>query len=125
VTVFNDTGQVVPLSDLSLRYWFAENPNTVAAVVDWALLGNGHIQTAIHADPRAQQGGYIAITFDSGSGDLPAYGTTGPILVRYHRGDWAPVDPRHDFSYSSSQTDVTATRIDLYQNGRLVWGSLP
>jgi len=125
VTVFNDTSQHVPLSQLTLRYWFAGNPHVLAAVVDWAALGNGHVHVVVKAEPRAQQGGYVEIQFDSGAGDLAAFGTTGPILVRYHRVDWAAVDPSHDFSYLNSNTDLSSSRIDLYQNGRLVWGTLP
>lgn len=125
VTVFNDTGQAVPLSQLTLRYWFAGDPRYLAVVIDWATLGESHVTTRVVADSQGKQGGYIELGFDQGAGDLAAYGTSGPILVRYHRVDWTAIDPVHDFSYRASTTDGTWTHIDLYIGQRRVWGSIP
>jgi endoglucanase len=125
VTLFNDRSQAIPLSSLTLRYWIAGDPAATAAVVDWAYLGTGQVQTKVVPDACGRQRGYIDVSFDSGAGNLVGYGTTGPVLIRYHRGDWAPIDPTHDFSFGASPTDQDWSKVQVYQAGRLIWGAPP
>jgi endoglucanase len=122
VTLFNDQSSPIPLSHLTLRYWLA-NPASAEAVVDWAALGNGHVKTTVVSSACGNQGGYIEVTFDDGTGPLAGYGTTGPILIRYHNTDWSPLDPGGDYSYPSSPTDQPATKMQVYQDGQLLWGN--
>jgi endoglucanase len=122
VSLFNSDSQPIDLSNLHVRYWFAEDPSEIRAAIDWALIGQSHV--VVNVVPRlcSGQAGYLEIGFDSGGGPLGGYGTTGPILVRYHRADWGPLDPRGDFSFGSSTTDRTWTRIQVVRGAEIIWG---
>jgi endoglucanase len=122
VSLFNSGSQPVDLSNLSLRYWFAGDPSLVQATVDWALIGESHVTVNVIPQACGSQSGYLELRFDSGSGPIVGYGTTGPILVRYHRSDWGPVDPSRDYSYGSSTTDQAWTKIQIVRDAGIIWG---
>jgi endoglucanase len=125
VTLFNDQSSPLQLSHVSLRYWLA-NATTTETVVDWAALGDGHVKATVVSSPCGNQGGYVAVTFDDGSGPLAGYGTTGPILIRYHNADWSSIDPERDYSHPTSTADQPATKMQVFLDGKLLWGnSLP
>lgn len=111
------------LTGTTIRYWIAGDATTIAVVVDWAAIGTSRVWARVVSAPRGNQAGYLEIGFHDLA--LSPYGTTGPILVRYHRIDWQPLNPALDFSYSPATTDRPWSRIDLYQDGRLVAGLRP
>lgn len=123
VSLFNHTGLPMQLSNTTLRYWIDGDADSTGVSVDWAALGTSHVSARVVSAHQGNQNGYIEIAFHDVI--LPAYGTTGPILIRYHRLDWGPFDPSRDFSYASFVTDRAWPRIGLYQNGRLLSGVLP
>ncbi len=122
VTLFNDRGADVLLSELTVRYWIGQPPRDAEAVVDWAALGEGHVRARVIAAPCGGQTGYVELSFDAGAGVLKGYSTTGPILVRYHLADWSPLDPTRDRSFRASTSDAPNRRLQVYRNGRLLWG---
>ncbi len=123
VTLFNHRGQPVKLSGTTLRYWIDGNSATTTVAVDWAAMGTSSVDAQVVAAPLGKQGGYIEIGFHDAT--LPAYGSSGPILIRYHRTDWGTFNPTRDYSFGRSTTDQAWPRIDLYQDGRLVSGTVP
>jgi endoglucanase len=123
VSIFNDGATAIPLDQLDLRYWIAQDPSLVSAVVDWANLGNSHVGVKVVPAACGTQTGYLDVTFDIGSGDLAGYGTTGPILIRYHLATWATIDPSRDYSYGASTTDQTWPRIQLARGSGFLFGS--
>lgn len=123
VSLVNHAGQPANLSQTTLRYWIDGDATDTAAVVDWASMGTGRVSARVVSERRGSQGGYLEISFHDDL--IPPYGTTGPILIRYHRLDWSPLDPSRDFSYGPSTVDQPWDRIGLYQSGRLVAGRLP
>jgi hypothetical protein len=122
VSMFNTQSQPLPLSNFGVRYWFAEDPSVIQAVVDWALIGESHVQISVIPQQCGDQSGYLELKFDSGSGSIVGYGTTGPILVRYHRSDWAPFDPTRDHGFGSSTSDQPWPRIQIVQDSGIIWG---
>lgn len=123
VSIFNHTNQAMKLSDTTLRYWIAGDATDTEVTVDWASLGESHVSARVISARQGNQNGYIEIAFHDVV--LSPYGTTGPILIRYHRRDWSPFDPSRDFSYGNFTTDRAWKKIDLYQDGRLLSGTLP
>jgi len=123
VTLFNHAAQPATLSETTLRYWLAGDAANTAVTIDWSASGAAGATARVVSAGQANQNGYIEVAFHGGT--LPAYGTTGPILVRYHRIDWASFDPSRDYSYGRFAADQPWQRIDLYQGGRLVSGTLP
>ncbi len=122
VTLFNDGGQSVPLSELSVRYWFASDPGLIQATIDWASLGQSHVNAVVVPQSCGDQTGYLELKFDSGSGALVGYGTTGPILVRFHRSDWGPIDPSRDHGFGASPADQAWPKIQVDRGPSIIWG---
>ncbi|MGH2460852.1 MAG: cellulose binding domain-containing protein, partial [Chloroflexota bacterium] len=123
VTLFNHSAQPVKLDGTTLRYWIDGDASTTAVAIDWASIGTSSVDAKVASSPQGNQAGYLEIGFHDVT--LPAYGTTGPILVRYHRIDWGSFDPSRDDSFGRSTADQPWPRIGLYQDGRLVSGKLP
>ncbi len=63
----------------------------------------------------------------SGEGNvLPAYGSTGEILLRIHASDWSEYDQTNDYSFWPEAAGYRASdRITVYLDGKLVWGREP
>ena len=123
VSLVNHSAQPIQLSNTALRYWIAGDASNTEVVVDWAAIGTSQVSAKVVSARAGNQNGYLEVSFHDAT--LTPYGTTGPIMIRYHRSDWGPLDPTHDFSYGSFTSDRPWQRIDLYQNGRLVSGVLP
>lgn len=123
VTLFNHGGQSVKLSGTTLRYWIDGNASATAVAVDWADVGTSSVDAKVVSSRQGNQNGYLEIGFRDVT--LPAYGTSGPILVRYHRVDWQSFDPSRDYSFGRFTADQPWPRIGLYQDGRLITGQLP
>jgi endoglucanase len=123
VTLFNDSSVNVNLSDLTIRYWVAQDPANLDAAIDWASLGGGHATVKVVPSACGTQGAYLQISFDSGAGPLQGFSSAGPILVRYHHLDWSTVDPSKDYSHGASTTAADWPKVQVLQSGRLVWGN--
>jgi len=121
ITLFNTQASAIDLSDVTIRYWIAGDPKLTAATVDWAMLGNGKVSAKVTPDACGTQRGYVDLNFPNG--ELAGYDTTGPILVRYHRTDWANFDASRDYSYGKSTTDLSWPKIQVYVRGQLIWGN--
>lgn len=123
VTLFNHNVQPVNLSGTTLRYWMDGDSSTTAVAVDWAAIGTSSVDAKVVSSRQGNQLGYIEIGFHDVT--LPSYGASGPILVRYHLVNWGSFDPSRDYSFGRFTADRSWPRIGLYQDGRLVSGTLP
>jgi endoglucanase len=123
ITLLNHSGREIPLGRVTIRYWVAQPAPSLAAAVDWAQIGASSVTIRVVPDQRGSQQAYLEIGFHDQS--LPPYGTTGPILIRYHRTDWKPIDPTSDYSFPPGPADTPAERLALYQSGRLITGRPP
>ncbi|MDW8065989.1 MAG: cellulose binding domain-containing protein, partial [Anaerolineae bacterium] len=76
------------------------------------------------SQPVSGADSYIELSFTGGS--IPAGGSTGEIHLRIHFTNWANYNEADDWSYNGAQTTWGLwTRITLYRNGVLVWGTEP
>jgi endo-1,3-1,4-beta-glycanase ExoK len=129
IQVVNAGGDVA-LSSLTIRYWYTldAGATTQAYHCDWATIGCAVITGRFVqlSSPTTNASHYLELGFTSGAGTLKANSTSGEILARFNKTDWSNFTESNDYSYNSSATDYTTwTRITLYQNGILVWGTEP
>ena len=125
--VLNTGTSSVPLSELTLRYWYTSDGATAQNFYcDWAAAGCGTITSKFVTLSTAVSGanGYLQLGFTGGT--LAASGSTGEIQDRIAKSDWSNYTQTGDYSFDGSQTNYTDyNRVTLYRNGVLVWGTEP
>jgi len=128
--VVNDGTTPIPLSALTLRYWYTINgvrPQTFNC--DYALVGCGNVTGKFVAMPSPTSGAdsYVEVGFTPGAGMLGSGQQTGEIQTRIHKNDWSNYNQADDYSIDLAQKFVYEDwpRVTLYLNGVLVWGVEP
>ncbi|MCS7252359.1 MAG: hypothetical protein NZ572_08090, partial [Thermoflexus sp.] len=110
-----------------MRYWYTKNSTQAEQFFcDWAQIGCSNIRAEFVSlsQPVSGADSYIELSFTGGS--IPAGGSTGEIHLRIHFTNWANYNEADDWSYNGAQTTWGLwTRITLYRNGVLVWGTEP
>jgi hypothetical protein len=121
----------VPLSELKVRYWFTrEGTQNQSFWCDWAAT-NGACSnvtgTVVQLSPaRAGADFYVEVSFTAAAGSIPAGGQSGEIQTRISKSDWSNYIETGDYSFDPTKTSFTDwTRVTLYRNGVLVWGTEP
>jgi PKD repeat protein len=126
--IVNTGGTSVPLSELKIRYWFTrEGSASQSFWCDWAALGSQHV-TGIFTNitPVTGANHYVEISFSSAAGSVAAGGNTGEIQTRYAKNDWSNYNESDDYSFDATKTSFADwTKVTLYRNGVLVWGTAP
>ena len=118
----------IPYTALTVRYWLTpENYTGINTWIDYAALGNSHVQMNYVplAQPYNGAFGYIQYGFDSSSGILAAGSNSGEIQSRLANTDWSVMNETNDYSFSNMAAYDTNSRITLYRNGVLIWGTEP
>lgn len=139
--VVNDTSRAVPLSELTLRYWFHSEfgcsettAQTTVNVVVFQLgnpfmeMGTANVQKIVRDLGTGAPGcdAYFELGFPNVTGELAPdqyaivkYFMQVPIYTRPH-------DQSNDYSYGAcTLANVYFDRVTLYRNGRLVSGTPP
>jgi hypothetical protein len=129
LNALNQTSSPIPLSNITIRYWFIENSaEPMVFSCDYAQVGCSNVTgTFVSLNPTLPGAdSYLQIGFTSGAGSVGAGDYTGPIEVRAHRDDYGNITQADSYSYSSSDTSYTWNpSITVYDNGTLVYGSEP
>ena len=121
----------VPLSELTIRYWFDTDSQPSTATPDcwWASINCTNTTRRIVAvtPPRVGATHYLEIGFVTSAPTLGvAPGQTGEIQTAFHYDAWSTVNRTNDYSYDATKTNLTDwTRVTLYHNGNQVWGTEP
>jgi hypothetical protein len=127
-TIVNTSGSSVPLSELTIRYWFTrDTTGAPIANCDYALAGCANVLTSFTTLATARPGAdsYYQIGFTSGAGSL-ATGGSSEVKTRFHKTDFSAYAESGDYSYDSTKTAYADwTKVTLYRNGVLVWGTEP
>jgi hypothetical protein len=120
-------GNSLPLSELTLRYWFtAEGQSEQVVDCDYAAVQCPEIIGQVGSiSETAVADAYLELQFLPGAGVLLGSHETGPIQFRVHKADWAPYDELNDYSYNGASVFTQNQRVTLYRNGELVWGTEP
>ncbi len=133
--IFNlGTGTVpasVPLSSLTMRYWFTnETPSDpLVFACDYALVNcaNIHSKFVALAKPVSLANTYLELSFTSAAGTLAPGQNSGEIQTRIHHENYSNFITTESYSFISDPSFVYKdfTHVTLYLNGVLVWGIEP
>jgi len=131
INLFNEGSSDVPLSELTVRYWYTIEtvaPQTFAcdsAFVGSAGCGNVTGAFASVSPPRAGADSVFEVGFLPAAGALVPGGQTQQITVRFSKSDFSAYDESNDYSYATWSTFTDAPRLTVYRSGVLIWGIEP
>ncbi|HKF22241.1 MAG TPA: cellulose binding domain-containing protein [Candidatus Angelobacter sp.] len=129
--IFNTGTTPVPMSTLTMRYWFTnESPaDPLVFNCDFAQVSCSNITSRFVtvANPVPLADTYVEIGFLSGAGTLAPGANSGEIQTRVHKTDFLPMITVNDYSFISDPSFVytDTTTVTLYLNGTLLWGVEP
>ncbi|WP_084704517.1 cellulose binding domain-containing protein [Phaeacidiphilus oryzae] len=126
----NTGSRPLPLSAVTLRYWFTADAgaSTFSTYVDYAALGASNISSRVVAMAAARPGAdhYLEVSFGSAAGSLAPGASTGEIQNRFNKTDWSAFDQADDYSYAAGGTAYADTaKVTAYVGGALGWGTEP
>lgn len=132
IRLINNTPEDIPLSSLTIRYWYTvdtEQPQTLHC--DYALFGCANLTgafTRLSPDSPNKTGAsdtFVEIGFTGNAGNLPG-GGQGDMYLRIHKNDWSNYNEANDYSYNGSLTGFAPWQnITVYRNSALAAGLEP
>lgn len=132
IRLTNNTPEDIPLSGLTLRYWYtvdSEQPQTLHC--DYALFGCANLTGVFTRLPSGSPNKtgtsdtFVEISFTGNAGNLPAGGQRD-MYLRIHKNDWSNYDESNDYSYNGSLVGFAPWQnITVYRNGVLFAGLEP
>jgi hypothetical protein len=127
--VVNNGYVSVPLSEITLRYWYTfEAPAQQVYVCDYATVSCTNIAGRFVSMPAPLTGAdtYLEISFRPSAPTLQVGASTGEIITRFNKVNWTAYNEANDYSWDGTRTAYADwTRIGAYHNGRLIWGAEP
>lgn len=126
-----NTGTVaVPLSQVTVRYWFTnDGTQSLSYWCDWAQIGSTNLTGTFYNVNPARTGAdrYLEIAFKTSAGSLAPGASTGDIQSRFSKSDWSNFTQTNDASYDATKASAYAdwSKVTVYVNGELVWGVEP
>jgi len=129
--VVNTSASAVPLSSLTMRYWFTnESPSDPLEFnCDWAQLNCSNVtgKFVVLSPATSKANTYLEISFGAGAGSVAAGQNSGEIQTRLHHVNWSNFNTTETYSFISDPSFVYADTqtVTLYQNGALIWGVEP
>jgi cellulose 1,4-beta-cellobiosidase len=129
LAIINTGTSNLDLSTVKIRYWFTGDAGatTYSTWCDYALRGCGNLTHRVVAiTPKTGADHYLEIGYTSGAGTLAPGASTGDGQFRLNKTDWSNFTESNDYSWSATQTGYGDwTKITLYINGTLAWGTEP
>lgn len=131
INLYNLGSSSVSLSQVKIRYWYTrENTSQAQAMVcDWAQINCSTLTSNfVFLNPvRPNANTYLELGFTSGT--LAPGAQTGAIQLRLNNANWSNYTESNDYSYALSGTPplgfIDWSRVTIYVNGVLVWGTEP
>ena len=129
LVVVNTSKKPVPLSDVTLRYYFTEDGTTPYGFnCVQAGVGCSNVSGSIAAlSPTTSTADhYLQIGFAPGAGTLAPGQDSQSVDLQLYRLDHKPLDQANDRSFDAAITTFKPSRlVTAYLSGALVWGSEP
>src|SRR5262245_24920191 len=126
--IVNSGTTTVPLSELTIRYWYTNDANKPQVYdCDFATKGCSNISASFVTIPAVTGANtYLQLSFSAGAGSLAAGQQSGEIQARLHSQDFSAYNEANDYSFDPTKTVFADwTKVTLYRNGTLVWGTEP
>ena len=125
--ILNGSGVSVPLSSLTIRYYFTSEGNPPQIFeCDFAAVGCSNLTGVYAAASGAGADHYVEVGFTAAAGSVAAGGDSGEIQARLHNQDFSNLNEANDYSFDPTKTAFTDwTKVTLFQSGALVWGTEP
>ena len=126
----NNGTTAIPLSDLTVRYWYTVDGQSVAQTgfCDSSQLGCQYVTpgTFVAVSPaRTNADYYFQIGFSAAAPAL-APGATPDVLLRFNKNDFSNYNETNDYSFNgATATYTTTTNVTVYRSGVLIYGVEP
>jgi hypothetical protein len=129
----NDGTTAIPLSDLTLRYWYTYDTAPIVAQADMctytftppAQCTNITRTWVTGISPaKTMADSYYQIGFAAAAGNLNA-GATAEFQLGWHKNDWSNFTQSNDYSFNGATAFTATTKITVYRVGVLVYGTEP
>ena len=129
LNVVNNGTSAVPLSSVTIRYWFTSDggSSTFATNCWYAAVGCANVtQSVSSATATTGADHYVQVGFTTAAGSLAPGASTGQVQSAVNKSDWSNFTQTNDYSFNAADTAWTAnTNVTVYVNGTLVWGTEP
>ena len=127
--IVNTGGTALPLSGFKTRYWFTrEGTANQSFSCDYAVVNCSYVTGTFVAVSPARTGAdyYLEVGFTAAAGSIAGGGQSGEIQTGINMANWGNYTQTNDYSYDSTKSSFADwTRVTLYYNGVLVWGTEP
>jgi len=129
--VQNLTSQSIPLSQITVRYWYTSDLGAASQVLecDYAAPGCASVTSSFVGVSPARPGAnlYFELGFTAAAGPLYGNGESGQLQFRLHARDYSSNPQTDDYSYDCSMMNLAflSKKITAYVGGQLVWGVEP
>ncbi len=129
--IINNGTTPVPLSSLTMRYWFTDEApaDPLVFACDYALVTCSDITAKFVVLPAPVTGAntYLEIGFTAAAGSIAPGQSSGEIQTRIHHVNWSNFNTSESYSFISDPSFVykDTQTVTLYLNGSLVWGIEP
>lgn len=129
LSVVNNGTAAVPLSSVTVRYWFTSDGGSSTFTTNcwYAVVSCANVTQSVVAVPAVTGADhYLQVGFTAAAGSLAAGASTGQIQNGVNKSDWSNFTQTNDYSFNAADTAWTAnTTVTVYVNGTLVWGTEP
>jgi hypothetical protein len=131
--ITNNGTTAIPMSDLTLRYWYTYDTTPVvaqSAMCNYAQTppsscANVTYSTWTPLSPaRTNADFYFQAGFVAAAGNLNP-GATAEFQVQWRKNDFSTFDLTNDYSFNASTAFATTFKVTVYRLGTLVYGTEP
>lgn len=127
--IVNTGLSALPLSGLKIRYWYTrEGTDNQNFSCDYAAVNCSYVTGTFVAVSPTRTGAnyYLEVGFTTAAGSVAAGGQSGEIQTGISMVNWGNYTQTDDYSYDPTKSSFADwTKVTLYYNGVLIWGTEP